>query len=204
LVDWFVNHPLAWLLKHLFGVNLGRTTAGFGGSWIAYAALVLLSAAVLVAVVIAARAGVFKRLRSPRDLPGVVVNEIGVTLAPEAWYREAERLAAQGRYREALRCRYRALVAEMAERRLLEEIPGRTTGDYERLVCALLPDVAPAFSVLTRAFERCWYGQQAADATGQAQFAGTAEAIVKRLEASRGRGRPASATSAADAVAAQR
>ena len=64
----------------------------------------------------------------------VVLRSHGGARTAAQWRAEAAAHDAAGRWREALRCRYRALVAELAGRGLVEEIPGRTSGEY-RIQC---------------------------------------------------------------------
>jgi hypothetical protein len=171
---------LNWLRRDVLGLH-GTGITAINVPWLSYVVLGLI-AGVLVAVgALAVRNGSWRRLLPPAVPPGVVVTEAGEAMSPVQWRREAERLVSEGRYREALRCRYRALVSELAERRVVEEVPGRTSGDYERLVSALVPEVAAQFSALTRSFERCWYGREPADASGQASFEAMAEAVLSRL-----------------------
>ena len=175
-VGHVLNQWLAWLLDRL---DLGS----YSNSWVSDAIVVALAVGVVVAVAVAARRGVFRRLSSPGASPGVLVTDGGVVLTPEAWRREAGRLAAEGRYREALRCRYRAVVGELAQRGVIDEVPGRTSGDYERLVNRLLPGVSARFSALTASFERCWYGREPSDASGQAAFDEIARSLVADVDA---------------------
>jgi len=182
-----INAVLNWL-DHLLDLHLHLPSGsgGLGAGWLSDVLLVVLVVAVVALLVVAIRKGVLARFRHPGGT-GVVVTEEGEIMAPEAWRREAERLAAEGRYREALRCRYRALVAELASRGVLNEVPGRTSGDYERLVAALLPEVAMPFSTITRLFESCWYGQEPSDARAQVLFDNMADAILAQLGSSRRR-----------------
>ena len=76
------------------------------------------------------------------------------------WGTEAAEHAAAGRYRDALRCRYRETVALLAGAGLLEEIPGRTTGEYAAELADALPSAGSAFDRLTRLFEAAWYGRR--------------------------------------------
>ncbi|HYA44528.1 MAG TPA: DUF4129 domain-containing protein [Acidimicrobiales bacterium] len=154
----------------------------YGFSWQSYLALAVLAALAAWTVYTLLRRGAFGRLRHPRATPGVVVVEGADVLSPLHWRQEADRLAGQGRHREALRCRYRALVGDLATGGLLEEVPGRTTGDYERLVRALFPEVAGRFSAITDLFERCWYGQEAAGPAEDDAFREVAEAVTGTLE----------------------
>jgi hypothetical protein len=58
-----------------------------------------------------------------------------------------------------VRCRYRALVAELAARGLVDEVPGRTAGEYRGEVRRNLPDAAADFAGATELFELAWYGR---------------------------------------------
>ena len=77
------------------------------------------------------------------------------------WRAEAETHEAQGRWREAIRCRYRALVADLAARGVVEEIPGRTSGEYRGQVASTLPPVARDFATASDVFDGAWYGGDA-------------------------------------------
>lgn len=74
------------------------------------------------------------------------------------WRAEADALEAKGQWREAIRCRYRALVADLAARGVVEEIPGRTTGEYRGEVASTLPPAAADFASASDVFDRAWYG----------------------------------------------
>jgi len=163
---------------HIPGVRVGGGSAPPLGDVV----IGVLIAAAIVVVVIAARRGAFARWRHSARGEGVLVTEEGDVLPPDAWRREADRLAAEGMFREALRCRYRALVAELAARGLLDEVPGRTSGDYEQVVSAVLPEVAGEFSTITRLFERCWYGREPSDAPAQVTFEAMAAAIIAAVD----------------------
>ena len=89
---------------------------------------------------------------------------------PEDWLAEAERREADGDWHGALRCRYRALVAELAHRGLIEEIPGTTTGEYRRAVASNLPTGASDFGGATELFELVWYGDEPTDVQTSTSF----------------------------------
>jgi hypothetical protein len=95
---------------------------------------------------------------------------VELTRSPAEWRREAEALEAAGRFKEALRCRYRALVGELVQRDLIPEIPGRTAGEYVRDVQAGEPDAAAAFAAATELFELAWYADVATGADECARF----------------------------------
>ncbi len=142
---------------------LGELAGGGGGQIVGWVVVVLLT---VTAVAFAVR---FTRgaRRDPGLAPGrpVVPGRTAVE-----WRAEAEAHEAGGRWRPALRCRYRALVADLAARGLVEEVPGRTTGEYRRQVDAVVPEVAPAFDGATSLFEGAWYGGQSTGAEEAARF----------------------------------
>jgi hypothetical protein len=158
----------------------------FGGGWALVVVLAVLVVAAAAVIFLTLRKGVPRRSRRPRRT-GVVVTEQDQELSAEQWRKEAERLAGEGSYREALRCRYRALVAELADRRLIDQVPGRTSGDYDRAVRALVPEAAEQFSSATRLFELCWYGHQASDANAQLVFDAAARAVLAEVGSGRWR-----------------
>jgi hypothetical protein len=173
---------LAWL-----GSLLDIQVPGyFGGGWALVVVLAVLVVAAAAVIFLTLRKGVPRRSRRPRRT-GVVVTEQDQELSAEQWRKEAERLAGEGSYREALRCRYRALVAELADRRLIDQVPGRTSGDYDRAVRALVPEAAEQFSSATRLFELCWYGHQASDANAQLVFDAAARAVLAEVGSGRWR-----------------
>jgi hypothetical protein len=173
---------LDWVTEHLGLPHISLPT--FSSSAASYAVVAGLLAAVAVVTVRAVRHGFFGRLRHARA-PGVVVTDAGESLGPAQWRERADRLAAEGRYREALRCRYCALIAELAQRSLVEEVPGRTSGDYQRLVSSALPDGAAAFAAATELFENCWYGDEPSGPQDQARFEGAAQLVMTAVDAGR-------------------
>lgn len=79
---------------------------------------------------------------------------------PGEWRAEAEGHEAAGRWRAGLRCRYRALVTELVERGLVDDVPGRTAGEYRTAVAERIPGVAEPFAGATELFEQAWYGRR--------------------------------------------
>jgi hypothetical protein len=89
---------------------------------------------------------------------------------PTNWRAEAEEHRRAGRYREALRCRYRALVGDLARRGLIDEIPGRTTGEERAQLRRVTPGAAPPFNTAADLFDGAWYGHLAVDAADDDHF----------------------------------
>jgi Domain of unknown function (DUF4129) len=140
-----------WLLEQA-GRLLAELGASGAGGIIGLAVLVL---ALLGIGLLAAR---FSRGMTPS--PEVRAAIPGAPRRPAAdWRAEAEAHERAGAWRAAVRCRYRALVADLAARGLVEEVPGRTAGEYRRQVGRSLPDAAADFAGATELFELAWYGR---------------------------------------------
>lgn len=94
------------------------------------------------------------------------------------WRAEAEEAERAGRWRLALRARYRALVADLAEHGLVEDVAGRTSGEYRVEVATNVPKVAAPFSGATEIFERAWYGRLDTDAEDAARLRELADEVM--------------------------
>jgi len=110
--------------------------------------------------------------------PVVVLREHGPTRSAAEWRAEAAAHEAAGRWRDALRCRYRALVAELAGRGLVEEIPGHTSGEYRQDVKVVFPAASVAFDGATDLFEQAWYGDRPTGRDEQAAFDDLARRVL--------------------------
>ncbi len=158
-----------WLATEA-GRLLGHLFEGAGGvgpmlvSLVAIAVVVALVVA-LVVLTVRHRGGYRGGRRSAAVLQGH-----GPSRSPADWRAEAAAHGAAGRWRDALRCRYRALVAELVGRGLVEEIAGRTSGEYRRDVNAVAPAAGPAFDGATDLFEQAWYGDRPAGPEDQDRF----------------------------------
>jgi len=142
--EWLAEHVLR-LLTRIFGVASGGN--------LALVLWLLLIAAVAVLVWRFSR-GLSRDPEVGSALPGMPRRSAA------EWRAEAEAHERAGEWRQAVRCRYRALVADLAGRGLVEEIPGRTAGEYRGEVAGAIPAAAAAFSGATELFERAWYGQR--------------------------------------------
>jgi hypothetical protein len=151
-----------WVFDRLDDL-LGQLGGSGGGQLVGWAVVVLLAVAAVVFAV--------RLTRGTRRDPGIAEGRAVVARRTAAeWRIEAEGHEAAGRWRPALRCRYRALVADLAARGLVEEVPGRTTGEYRRQVDVAVPEVAPAFDGATTLFEGAWYGGRETGADDAARF----------------------------------
>jgi hypothetical protein len=138
-------------LFDFLGRLLARVLEGATGSPVGWAVVAVV---VTVLVVLAVR---FARSVT-RDPEREAVGVASARRSPRDWRAEADALEARGEWRAALRCRYRARVAELAARGLVDEIPGRTAGEYRAEVATNVPLAADDFSGATSLFEGAWYG----------------------------------------------
>lgn len=140
-----------WLLE-----QVGRLLAEVGAS----GAGGIVGLAVLVLALLGIGLLVARFSRGMTASPEVRAAVPGVPRRPAAeWRAEAEAHERAGAWRPAVRCRYRALVAELAARGLVDEVPGRTAGEYRGEVRRSLPDAAADFAGATELFELAWYGR---------------------------------------------
>ena len=139
-----------WVIEGM-GRLLARVLEGASGSPLGWIAVALVVTVLVVLAVRFARGIV-------RDPEHDAVAPPLARRAPSEWRAEASAHEARGDWRAALRCRYRALVADLAARGLVEEVPGRTAGEYRREVDVNVPAVAGDFAGATTLFESVWYG----------------------------------------------
>lgn len=146
-----------WLLDRLPQLEMRPgATGGFAplANLLLYLLLVALAVAVVVAVVVVVRSGRWRRRRAEPE-PDVVDEP---TRPPRAWRRDAEAAEAEGRWKDAVRYRFRELVAELAERRVVAAVAGRTCGELRQEVRLRAPEAAAGFDDACWLFEGPWYG----------------------------------------------
>ena len=143
---------MRWLGEQLTKLLDGLVSGG-GGAVVAWAILLGAAAAVIYLLVRYGRVTLQPAGTDPE--PEVMVE---LTRTAREWRAEADALEAEGRWAEGLRCRHRALVADLVRRGVIPDQAGRTAGEYARDVAARLPDAAPAFAAATELFEAVWYG----------------------------------------------
>ena len=167
-----LQRVLEWIGDQLsrfsFGVGGGP---GFAGDLIG---LILLAGAVVLVVVLVR--SIRRTPRRPQPESELSVEEVARRSA-SAWRTDAERFEAEKRWREAMRARYRELVRTLVDERVLADVPGRTTGEYDRELAAARPAAAAAFSELTERFEAVWYGGQPATAEQHQRFCALAAEV---------------------------
>jgi hypothetical protein len=159
---------------------IGRLLAALGGSGAGGIVGLLLLALVLVGVGILA-AQLSRGLTPSPEVAAAVPG--GRRRSAAEWRAEAEAQERAGAWREAVRSRYRALVADLAARGLVEEVPGRTAGEYRRQVGRALPEAATDFAGATELFEVAWYGRSSTGAGDAAHLRDLADRVLRRVPA---------------------
>lgn len=159
-----LDRALEWVFDRL-GSVFGSAGSG-PGDLIGWLFVLALIAGAVWLVVKAAR------VPSIRRTVTVEAVEYGTETHRDArvWLDEAARLAAAGDHRGALRCRHQALVARLLTDDVVEDVPGRTAGEYRRLVDVAVPAASTPMASLTARFDDVWYGNRATDAAEYATF----------------------------------
>lgn len=170
-LDW-----LAERLTELLNAASGVVPGGLLG-------LVVL-ALLLVPLVLAVATG---RLRMGRPVRGRTRQPVfGKPRRSAAEHRAAaETAAARGAYGEAVRDRMRALVADLEQRGVLDERPGRTADEAAAEAGAQLPACAAGLTTAAGIFDDVVYGGQPATPQSYAMVADT----DRRVHATAGIGR---------------
>jgi hypothetical protein len=75
----------------------------------------------------------------------------------------ADRLAAEGRYAEAIRQRLRDTLRELIDRRLIPPQPGWTAAELATMAADQRPAVARPLGGATELFSEIWYGDRPAE-----------------------------------------
>jgi hypothetical protein len=153
-----------WLAAHLIGGFAG------GSAWV----VLFVFVAVIVAVIVWQSRTV---QRDPaRPLAAVVVES---PRRASDWLAEAEAHEAAGRWKDGLRCRYRALVADLVARRMVRDLPGRTTGEHRADIAESTPAAVDDFDAAAALFERAWYGDRPTGPDESARFGEHADRVVR-------------------------
>lgn len=167
-----LDRAFEWVFDRLASL-VDRLPGGGPGSGIAWIFVVALFAGAIWLVYRALRASVGRPGDGRPDMVYGTENPHDAA----AWLDEADRLAAVGDHRGALRCRHQALVARLVTDRVVVDVPGQTAGEYARAAAAALPDQADRLARVTERFDRAWYGGGGVDGADYAAFAGDCEAV---------------------------
>ncbi|HET9138406.1 DUF4129 domain-containing protein [Actinophytocola sp.] len=143
-----------WLVDLLDGIG----SVGPGG----LVGLVVLALAVaLTVVIVRLRTG---RIARAGRRPGALFDGPGRTA--EDHRRAAAAAAGRGDLAEAILERFRAIVRELEQRGVVDELSGRTVDEIAAMAGAALPAHAPALSGAARVFDDVIYGGRPATVDG--------------------------------------
>lgn len=185
ITDWIsdqLDSVFRWIgrrLEDFFGLFEGAGIGGVDGAGLAVRVL----AYALVGLLVLFMARLIWRVIQSRQPKPVSysrqpVVEINRWYTPKELLADAERFEKEGRWDEALRARYRHVIADLVERRLIENPPGRTTGEYVAEVDHWLPASSAGFATITQTFERVWYGDAPADKSMVDDLRRTGETVL--------------------------
>lgn len=165
-----------WFLERL--TSLFESGAGTVLAW----ALVGLAVLAGVLVVVRATRGLRRGAVADQGPPAVRVAR----RAAADWLGDARAAREAGELAEAVRCGYRAVVAGLAREGALEEVPGRTVGEYRAQVAHEGPAHLPAFERASEVFERVWYARRPASDQDVVAVLAVADEATARHERGRG------------------
>jgi len=154
----------------LVGQILAEAFSGSAGSLLGWAVLIL---AVVAVIWFTTRLG--RTVQVDRRV-GVVVAGVH-RRTPAEWRAEAEEHEARGEWKEALRARYRALLGDLVAEGVLDDVAGRTTGEY-RAQLAADPRRSAPFAAATDLFERAWYAEGTTGPDENARFRALADEVL--------------------------
>lgn len=160
----------AWLAARL--VDLIAATSATAVAW------AIIAAGVVVAGLVAWRVLRGTR-REPSEEDGLAVSVPRRSAAE--WAARAREAEEAGDLRAAVRAAYRSVIAGLAEAGVIEEVPGRTVGEYRRAVATGAPAHAAAFDRASEVFERVWYAHDAATQDGLATVRAAGQRAVARV-----------------------
>lgn len=163
MLDWVgeqLGKLLEWLLDLLPRRRPNESTASVALRWVVFAVV-----AIIVVIVLVLAVGVLRRSRSATaedavesSVPlGSKADEDPLSRGANEWERYASDLAKAGRFREAIRAWYHAVLVTCYAAGVLHFRKGRTNWEYIALLSPALEWRAGLIE-LTRRFEREWYG----------------------------------------------
>ncbi len=175
----------------------GGGSAGSAGVGLGNLLVVVLVIALVVAIVWLVVTILRNRVATDDDEPEedldvdldepVERRQIDQERPPDTWRRAAADHRAAGRYRDAIRCEYRALVGDLARAGVVDEIPGRTSGEERAQLAELAPTVSGEFGVSADLFDEAWFSQIAVGRDDDEEFLAASRSVLDVVLAGAGR-----------------
>jgi hypothetical protein len=171
---------LKWLLGLLFG-GMGSRSMGDGMTYLVIGLIILILGTVgIIAYVTLQRRRAMPAATVTSELPATARDEDPLSRTSNEWERFAAELMRSGRFREAIRAWYHAVLVTLFRAGLLHYRKDRTNWEY---AYALGPDLPwrPGFVLATRTFEQVWYGRREAPSDAAEEFASDARVILEKV-----------------------
>ncbi|WP_027345519.1 DUF4129 domain-containing protein [Hamadaea tsunoensis] len=131
-----------------------------------------------------------RRRRAAKSGPATVEEQIAELIASpdelpavpaEIYLSLADRLAAEGRYAEALRERYRSAVRDLVQNGVVENRPGWTVAELAGAAATARPAVGVPLRAASGLFSEVWYAEHAATAEHDDRMRDYAHDVHERL-----------------------
>lgn len=135
----------------------------------------------LVAIVFAFRNVSFKKSEKAKKARGGMLEEDEPIRSHDEWLTLADQLESQGKYREAIRCLYLAILMRLDESRVVRF--ERTETNWEHLT-RIEPSMAPKeinYRSLTQKFDLVWYGNRPCNSDDTKSFRSEYLSLVELL-----------------------
>jgi len=179
----FLQKLLSTFFKWLLGMLFGGIASKSGGDAISYMVMglivLILGAVGIVAFLALQRRG--KRVQAvTTEAPAAVSDEDPLSRSSNEWERFAADLMRSGRFREAIRAWYHAVLVTLFRAGLLHYRKDRTNWEYAYALGPELP-WRPGFVEATRTFEQIWYGRREAPTETAEAFASEARGMLDRI-----------------------
>jgi hypothetical protein len=178
-LSWW-DRFLRWLAEHLHLSPRGASGPVSGAaSLVLYLFLIAVAAAVVALIVLVLRRWT-PRTRPERSRD--VEVEVEEVRSVAEWRDDAERAEAAGRWKDAIRARFRELVGELVERGVLDPEPGRTTGEFRAEIGERLPVAGEAFDDAALVFELAWYADLPCDGSDLSRLRAASATVLGAAE----------------------
>ncbi len=178
VVDWVghrlepigdaIGRFLSWLAE-LFLISVGGGSGGGAGGLII--GWILLAVAAGFVIWFLVRVMPRRRLRSERPAAPTIEQRSRHRTTRREWLEQAAQAEAQRDFTGAVRARYRALAAGLADRHELENDETLTSGEQLRAFDSA-PERKERFARATDTYERAWFGEHDVDADDAGEVAG--------------------------------
>lgn len=169
-----------WLFSLLFG-GMGTNSMGHGMTWMVMGLVVLILGAVGIVAYVTLRQRRTAEVQTvTTEARSAARDEDPLSRSSNEWERFAAELMGSGRFREAIRAWYHAVLVTLFRAGLLHYRKDRTNWEY---AYALGPDLPwrPGFVDATRTFEQVWYGRREAPPDAAEAFASDAKRILDKV-----------------------